>query len=441
MRILYIVGTYPLVTTTFIEREVATLRALGSNIELLSIRRPPRQVTAAAEYRALQNEVRYLLPPNLIRLLLAHLYFAFKHPRAYWSLLFWLLTRSQPHLRERMKTLLHFGEGVYAAFLVRGVAFDHIHAHFIDRAALVALCVARMLEKSYSVTAHANDIYRAPVLVSEKILSARFAVTVSEFNKQHLLTHFAGLDAERIFVLHPWVDMDEFRPPAVHAGNPRFRILSVGRLVEKKGQRYLIEACAQLREQRLDFECIIIGDGPLQQEFEALVNASELSQHVCLLGAQPKTIVLEELRRADVFVLPVVVARDGDRDGMPVALAEAMAMQVPVISTDIVGIRELLQPGTGYLIPPNDATAVADAIHSMIGLEQSARLAMGKRGRAVIAKDFELKKGVSQLAELFASSDADLHSHTAPGLMHRPHRRQIKSGPAHWLQRKVRGIF
>lgn len=435
MRILYIVGTYPLVTTTFIEREVATLRALGNKIEMLSIRRPPRQVTAAAEYRAMQNEVRYLLPANLVHLLLAHLYFAMLRPRAYWSLAFWLLTRPHPQLRERVKTLLHFGEGVYAAFLVRGVAFDHIHAHFIDRAALVALCVARLLEKSYSVTAHANDIYRAPVLVREKIHSARFAVTVSEFNKQHLLTHFAGLDAEKIFVLHPWVDMDEFRPPAVHACNSRFRILSVGRLVEKKGQRYLIEACAQLRKQCMDFECIIIGDGPLQQEFKALVNASGLSEHVCLLGAQPKASVLEELRRADVFILPAVVARDGDRDGMPVALAEAMAMQVPVISTDIVGIRELVQPGTGYLVPPNDASVVADAIRSIYSLEQSARVAMGKRGRAVIAKDFELKKGVSQLAELFASSAEGQHTHTASGLMYRPHRKHIKSGPAHWLER------
>lgn len=441
MRILYIVGTYPLITTTFIEREVATLRALGCAITVLSIRRPPREPAESPENRVRQDEVTYLLPANKFRLLLAHLYFAMRQPRTYLSLLLWLLTR--PHLapNQRMKTLLHFGEGVYAAFLLRDLAFDHIHAHFIDRAALVALCVGRLLHTSYSVTAHANDIYTAPVLVSEKISGARFAVTVSEFNKQYLLTHFRELYAEKIIVLHPWIDLDDFSPPALRAQNSRLQILSVGRLVEKKGHLYLLNACAQLRAQGMDLECVIIGEGPLRPELETLINANGLAEHVHLSGAKPQAAVLEALRRADVFVLPVVIARDGDRDGMPVALAEAMAMQVPVVSSDVVGIRELVRPGTGYLVPPNDAAALADAIRSLHTLGHAKRVEMGRCGRAVIAQDFELASGVGQLAALFASAIARQGARTASDLMFRPHRRHTKSGPAHWLERKVRGIF
>jgi glycosyltransferase involved in cell wall biosynthesis len=144
-----------------------------------------------------------------------------------------------------------------------------------------------------------------------------------------------------------------------------------------------------------------LGDGPLMAELQAMVTRYHLSERVYLMGGQPQTEVLSRLSQADLFVLACVIAKDGDRDGMPVALAEAMAMELPVISTDIVGISELVQPEAGYLVPPNDAAALAEAIKAVYAIGHLARLKMGQAGRAIIAEDFDVFKGNSRLADLY----------------------------------------
>ncbi len=401
LKIGYIIGTYPLVTTTFIDREVQGLRERGMDIAILSIRQPPSEVEQIPEYRAVRQSTMYLLPVDWVQFVLAHLHMAFKHPLAYSSLLGYLVSRHHPDLGQRLKTLLHFAEGVYAAYRLRDEACDHLHAHFVDRAATVALCASRLLNKPYSLTAHANDLYAGPVLLNEKFKHARFSITVSRFNKEHLLRNHPGLDAGRIIILHPWVDLNEFQPPATRPQNRRFSILSVGRLVEKKGHRYLIEAYRLLREQGVDAECRIVGGGPLENELRALVKEQGLEDRVQLEGPRSKAEVLGRLAEADVFVLASVIAKDGDRDGMPVALAEAMAMQVPVVSTSIVGIGELVQPGAGCLVSPEDPAALAQAIQSIYEMDQTARNEMGKRGRSIVEADFEVNRGIDVLAELF----------------------------------------
>jgi glycosyltransferase involved in cell wall biosynthesis len=397
----YIIGTYPLLTTTFIDREVQALREMGRSIQILSIRRPPDHVSVMEKYREAQNNIIYLLPVVWAKFILAHLHFASFRPYVYFKLLAYLLTRAHPRFVLRLKTLLHFAEGVYAAHLLRKSRPDHVHAHFIDRAATVALCVSRLLKVSYSLTAHANDIYIEPVLVNEKIGESKFTVTVSEFNKAFLLKHYPGLDLAKIFVLHPWVDLSRFQPPKTRASCSRLRILSVGRLVEKKGHRYLIEACHCLQKDGLDFDCHIIGDGPLRSDLQAMVTQRNLADRIHLMGGQPQEEILIRLSRVDVFVLPCVIAKDGDRDGMPVALAEAMAMEVPVISTDVAGIREVVRPGAGYLVPPKDSVALAEVLKTVKFTSVNERVKMGRHGRAVIAEEFDLFKGTRHLANLF----------------------------------------
>ncbi|GAB4454348.1 MAG: glycosyltransferase family 4 protein [Anaerolineae bacterium] len=401
LHLVYIIGTYPGLTTTFIDREVRVLRQLGLSIQFLSIRRPPSRVFKIEEYAQLENTIIYLLPVNVISFVLAHLYFLWFRPIAYFKLAIFLFSRAHPTLKLRFKTLLHFAEGVLAAYLLRNKEIDHLHAHFVDRATTVALCVSRLLNLSYSFTAHANDIYKEPVLIPEKINGATFTVTVSEFNKNYLLQNYPGLNPDKLFVLHPWVDLSHFQPPLFRPQNGCFHIMSVGRLVEKKGHHYLIEACRLLREQQVDFECDIVGDGPLRAKLEAMVAQYHLTDQVHLLGGRPQTEVLAGLARADLFVLACVVAQDGDRDGMPVALAEAMAMAVPVISTNIVGIGELVQPGAGYLVPPDDAPRLAGAIKLMMNMEAAERLKMGQYARTIIANEFEVIKGNQLLAHLF----------------------------------------
>jgi glycosyltransferase involved in cell wall biosynthesis len=401
LNLAYIIGTYPLLTTTFIDREVETLRQMGMNIQLLSIRRPPPHVNLTAKYGEMQQSIIYLLPVNRAQFILAHLYFALLHPLTYFTLLAFLFTQPHPNFKLRLKTLLHFAEGVYAAYLLRGRAWDHLHAHFVDRAATVALCVGRLLGASYSLTAHANDIYTQQVLIGEKIAGSKFTVTVSEFNKAYLLENYPELDRDKIYVLHPWVDMSGFQPPPVRSKQAVLRILSVGRLVEKKGHQYLIEACHLLKLEGVNFECRIIGDGPLTHELQQDIERHNLQGWVELLGARPQSEVLRNLAWCDVFVLACVIAKDGDRDGMPVALAEAMAMAVPVISCRIVGIDELVRPAAGVLVPPRDGAALAQALQTISALNESDRHKMGQCGREIVDTDFNLHKGIRQLMFLF----------------------------------------
>ncbi|MFQ5612354.1 MAG: glycosyltransferase [Anaerolineae bacterium] len=401
VRLGYIIGTYPGLTTTFIDREIRILRQLGLQIQPVSIRRPSAGAPLSEEQRQFQQETIYLLPVNWLSFVLSHLFFLASRPLTYLRTLLHLLTRPHPSRGDWVKTVLHFAEAVYAAYLLRRQPLDRLHAHFIDRAAIVALIVGRLLDLPYSVTAHANDIYAKKVLLNEKLAEADFVVTVSEFNKSYLLDTYANLNPAAIHVLHPWVDVSHFRPPARRSAGDRLRILSVGRLVEKKGHQYLIEACHLLQEKGLDFECRIIGDGPLMDRFRADIERYRLAERVHLLGGQPQTEVLAGLAWCDVFALPCVIARDGDRDGMPVALAEAMAMAVPVVSSRILGIDELVRPESGLLVPANDAAALAEALQTIATMDQADKIKMGDCGRQIIETDFNLLEGTRQLKGLF----------------------------------------
>jgi colanic acid/amylovoran biosynthesis glycosyltransferase len=404
LRLVYIIGSYPGVTKTFIDREIRILRQWGADLQTLSIRRPAPSAPLSAEQQEFQQATIYLLPVDWLNFIVSNFYFSLCLPRVYFGTLIYLLSRPHLSLADWFKTLLHFGEGVYAAYLLRGQPLDRLHAHFIDRAATVALVVSRLLHLPYSVTAHANDIYTKKVLLYEKLSEASFVVTVSQFNKSYLLDTYPGLNPDKVHVLHPWVDVSRFQPPPTRPIHDALHILSVGRLVEKKGHQYLIDACHLLQTRGVDFECRIIGDGPLKSELQAEIERYQLEAYVHLLGAQPQSEVLTNLEGCNVFVLACVIAKDGDRDGMPVSLAEAMAMAVPVVSCQIVGIDELVRPGTGLLVPPRDAGALAEALQAINALNQSDRAEMGRRSRAVVNADFNLFEGTRQLMALFQAA-------------------------------------
>jgi colanic acid/amylovoran biosynthesis glycosyltransferase len=167
----------------------------------------------------------------------------------------------------------------------------------------------------------------------------------------------------------------------------------------------LIDACYLLREKGIDADCRIVGEGPLRSELGEHITHSGLQDRVHLLGGLPLCQVLGLLREwADVFALPCVIARNGDRDGIPVSLAEAMAMELPVVTTDIVGIRELVQQGTGILVPSHDPSALAGAIVALATLDQTELAEMGRKGREVVDREFNLLEGTRELAGLFSQA-------------------------------------
>lgn len=391
--LVYVIGTYPGLTTTFIDREIRAMRQHGARVRVLSIRRPQARPSAAQQ--DLQEITSYLLPPAWGRLILGQVRFALRRPSAYFGTLFELLSQPHPGIASRLRTFLHFLEGVYAAQLISEQACGHIHAHFADRASTVALVAGRLLNIPYSLTAHANDIYVKPLLLPLKFSRARFIATCTAYNKQHLAEtyHLNG----KLHCFHHGLDTQTYQPQADPALAALPLITSVGQLKEKKGFSFLLKACRILVDRGFLFHCQIIGEGPLRGELEKHIRDLGLEEIVSLRGALPNEEVTREYQRSALFVLPCITSADGDRDGIPNVILEAMATQVPVISTQHSGIPEVVASGVnGLLVPPSDAAALAEAIARLLE-DPALRKRMGERGRQIVVEQFDAARNAHRL--------------------------------------------
>jgi glycosyltransferase involved in cell wall biosynthesis len=404
LRLVYIIGTYPLLTMTYVDREIKALRQWGVELQILAVHRQDASIPLSADQRgALQEGVIYLLPVKWSSFVISELYFAILHPQRYFKTLIYLLTRPHPrgtarYLTPRFMTLLHFIEGVYAAYLLRGRQFEEFHAHTADRAATIALVVGRLLDRPYSLSIHAgHDIFVNPILLAEKILEARHVATCTAYNEAYLES-FIGQDlSHKISHIHHGLDLSKYQPKP-SASNGRSKILSVGRLSEKKGLVYLVRACRILKDQEYDFTCHIIGEGPQRSELRSLIEQLSLEDTVHLRGALPHEEVIENYRQATLFVLPCIKAKDGDMDGIPNVLPEAMAMQVPVVSTDISGIPELVDDQVnGLLAPPGDEKALAAAMARLLD-DPALCERLGQSGRQSIVDTFDVNQNVLKFA-------------------------------------------
>jgi len=398
--ITYIIGTYPGLTTTFIDREVLALRSMGVQLRILSIRQPWTKLSA--EQEALRKDVTYLLPVKWLSLMMSHLTYAITKPKRFFSTLIYLLTRPHPSFRARLMTLIHFVEGVYAAYLLRQKPGEHLHAHFIDRAATVALVMGRLLNIPYSVTAHASDIYVSPVLLREKLAGSKFVATCTGYNRNYLAQFGRELFNHKLLCIYHGLELERY--PNEQRANPGYPIiLSVGQLQERKGLGYLVEACRILRDQGIQFECRIIGEGPMRPALEDQIRQFGLENFVRLLGALPHEEVIAQYQQATVFTLPAVLGKDGDRDGIPNVILEALSMELPVVSTLHSGIPEVVEEGvSGLLVPPENASALASALERVI-CDPEMRNAFGKAGRQIVADRFNPEKNVRRLLEAFVT--------------------------------------
>jgi len=296
-----------------------------------------------------------------------------------------------------MMTLLHFFEGVDAANELRSRGVQHLHAHFVDRAATVAMVAGRLLNLSYSLTAHARDIYVDPVLLPEKLAGARFVATCTAYNKNHLSEIMKG--DERIKCIYHGMDVERYVPNSRDGG--RALVLSVGQLREKKGFPHLLEACRLLKEMNFDFRCDVIGEGPLHNELQQEIERLGLGNIVTLLGAKLHQDVIRKYEEARLFVLPAVPGSDGDRDGIPNVILEALAMELPVVSTQHSGIPEVIENDVnGLLVPVADAPALANAMAKILK-DPKLGYTFGKRGRKKVLDEFSIESNVGQLLKEF----------------------------------------
>ncbi len=397
----YIIGTYPLLTTTFIDREIRAIRARGTSVEVVSLRQPTHELSP--EQAGLAKDTTYIRPVKLSALVRHHVRFALRRPIRYASTLLRLAMGRGQSMRDRARTIGHFGLGVHVAGqILDGGTPDRLHAHFIDRAAVVSLVAARLLDVPYSVTAHASDIYVSPVLLNAKIEGADFVVTCTGYNESHLVREFEAADGKVTRIYHG-LDLDRYVPGEEH-GSPRPTVLAVGQLREKKGFVHLLDASHSLVQAGVDFRCEIIGEGPQRAELERRIDELGLAEQVVLRGALPHDEVIDAYRRASMFVLPSVVGDDGDRDGIPNVILEAMAMELPVVSTTNSGIPEAVEHGeTGLLVPPHDVEALAAALERLL-VDRSAAHAMGVRGRAAVAARFDAETNIGALYDRFVGA-------------------------------------
>ncbi len=402
-RVTYIIGTYPLLTTTFIDREIRMLRSWGVSVDVVSLRRPVDALSP--EQAALAQTTTYVRPVRPGELVRRHIRFLSRRPRTYLSTLARLATATGPPWRERLRTIGHFGLAVHVAgHLADRGATERLHAHFIDRAALVAHVAAQLLDVPYSITAHASDIYVAPVLLDKKIEGADFVATCTGYNQAHLSSEVDGA-AEKVAVLYHGLEVERYQPaPTIATTTPM--LVSVGQLKAKKGFLHLLDAARLLTDRGIGFHCEIIGEGPQRAELERKIRELGLEQHIVLRGALDHDEVIDTYRRASAFVLPCVIGDDGDRDGIPNVILEAMAMQLAVVSTTHSGIPEAVEnETTGLLVPPGDAGALARAL-ALVLEDQDAARRMGARGREVVIDRFDAEKNVRMLYDRFALAEA-----------------------------------
>lgn len=399
LRVSYLIGTYPVLTETFIDREITQLLRDGADLEIVSIRRPRTELSEAQQ--SLSRRVRYLLPVSIPQLLLAHATAAIGRPRTYFGTFAWLMTRAHDGFPRR-RTAQHFATGVYLARVLRERRGVHLHAHFVDRAATVALVAARFLDTTYSVTAHAREIYVDAFLLRERIGGASFVATCTEYNRRHLVDVVGPEVGRRIVRLYHGLDLDTFlgirRDEAPAPPGPPL-ILSVAQLTERKGLRHLVDALRLLEDRGREFTCEIVGDGPLRETLAAQVRSLGLDHRVRLTGPLPYPEVIERYRRAAAFVLPCIVAPDGDRDGIPNVILEAMAAALPVVSTGVSGIPEVLRDDvTGIIVPEADPTATADAIERIVD-DPALAARLGAAARELVQEEFDLDRNIGRLAE------------------------------------------
>jgi glycosyltransferase involved in cell wall biosynthesis len=390
-RVGYVLKMYPRFSETFVVSELLAVEAAGTHVEVVSLRPPAdgRFHESLAEVRA---PVTYLKHSGIRA---ADVWASLSAARA-----------DLPGLAGCLDQLLDVAvvdavQAVELARLVRARGLTHLHAHFGSAATTVARLAGRLTGVPYSFTAHAKDIFHCsvdPADLRRKLEDASAVVTVSDFNRRFLADAY-GSAAGRVTRVYNGLDLARFpftspeqRPPVVAA---------VGRLVEKKGFVDLVSATALLVEQGRELRVELVGTGPLADALQEQVSALGLGDVVRLRGALPQGQVREVVGSAAVFAAPCVVGTDGNRDGLPTVLLEAMALGTPCVATPVTGIPEVVHDGqTGLMVPESDPVALAAALARLLD-DAALRSHLAQSARTLVESEFDSHRQATVLRGLF----------------------------------------
>jgi colanic acid/amylovoran biosynthesis glycosyltransferase len=395
MRVGYVLKRYPRYSETFIVNEILAHEAAGLEIEIFSLR-PPEETHFQDAIARVRAPVNYLSAEGLK------------------ALDFWRALEEASEVLPGLWSTLEAARGeavrdVYQAVrLAREVhlkGIHHLHAHFATSATTVGRLAARFAAVPYTFTAHAKDIFHDSVQPNDlrrKLHDAAAVITVSDYNVEYLRQIY-GPAAARVQRIYNGLDLERFPYEAPHDRPPR--IVSVGRLVEKKGFTDLIAACTILAKRGCHFSCQIIGTGELEANLRAQIEQLGLQTKVQLLGPRPQSEVIKYVQNAAVFTAPCVVGTDGNRDGLPTALLESMALGTPCVATDVTGIPEVLRDGeTGLLVPQHHPAALAIAIERLLA-DPVLRVRLAVGARCLLEAEFNIYRNSAYLREGFQAAD------------------------------------
>jgi colanic acid/amylovoran biosynthesis glycosyltransferase len=402
----YLCGQYPAISHTFVLREVLALRGIGARIATFSIRRAGAEHLLADADRVAFDTTYAILPPRPGKLLAAHLGLLFKAPRAYLSTLAFALKLAPTGLRGRIWQFFYFLESVVLHGECRRLGLRHIHAHLANVAADVALLTAHLgsaLDRArpwtWSFTMHGPTEFFdvGHFRLAQKVEHAHFVVCISDFARSQLMALSQPSCWGKLHVVHVGIPIEQFTRSAgeEHPRNEHL-ILSIGRLVPDKGHAVLLEAIALLADRGCRLRVTLAGDGPSRAGLERLAQSLGIDQQVSFTGAVGQDDIHELYARASVFCMSSFA------EGVPCVLMEAMAMELPVVSTRIAGIPELIDDGdTGLLVAPGRPDLLADAVRRLFDDPRLAR-ELGLAARAKVIREFNAHTTAEQLHEVFA---------------------------------------
>lgn len=407
-RVIYVLKKFPRLTETFILNEILALESLGIKVQIFTLK-PPDPAANHESLHQLKATVTQI-PPSLILGFPSYagalLRCAFGSSAALFGTLAAALRTVNPWAIKR---------ALQAVWLADALNFSSktlVHSHFGLSASTVAYYLNRLNGTPYTFTLHAKDLFMRKVnkpLLKEKIARASTVVTVSDYNIEIIREMLGAESAARVRRIYNGVNLKQISP-ADESPRKTNRILAVGRLIEKKGFDFLIDVCGRLKNKKVDFECRIIGSGPMRDELQAMIAAKGLSSHVQLCGPMPHEKVIDEIRQATLIAAPFRQARDGNMDALPTVLLEALAAGTPIVASRLSGIPEIVEDRVcGRLIPPDDAAAWTAAIIEMLR-DEAMRADFAREGRRRAEERFDLEKNASMLAATLAEADPDQSS-------------------------------
>lgn len=399
LRVAYLMSRFPKLTETFVLYEMLALEDRGVAVEVFPLIRQP-EATRHPEAGRLMRGAHYH-PFLSSGTLGATWHFLRKDPARLLRVGWEVLSGTWGSANFFFGALGILPKTLFFAREMERLGVQHVHAHFANHPSLAAFIVGRLTGIPYSFTAHGSDLHVERRMLEAKVRSAAFVVTVSSYNKD-LIAEECGEDVrDKIRIIHCGVDPEAFSPADRPDGgaDESLRVVCVASLEEVKGHRFVIEACRRLEHRGVSVDCDLVGTGPLLRDLTAQARKAGLRDRIRFHGGLPRPEVARILKQAHVAVLASHPTPSGKREGIPVALMEAMATGLPVVASAVSGIPELIQHEvSGILVPPGDPEALADAF-ARLADDRDLREWMGSAGRHKVMREFNLHTGAGRMVE------------------------------------------